>query len=241
MDKTSRTNINRSSNISNERFQSKINPGIGYANQSNTNDISSYRRKSSTSPDIINSNSNSSSSSSYNLKSYSSSSNFNQNSSYPRSKQSMINIYGSWFEELRSTHSPMALTAVFKSQSFKPQKYRWIDEYQHKVIWKINKQISRRASELIVHSDICYYEHSEVSSAKSLKDYRYPHHVHGIVFIRNEHFHKVWDIDTDTIRPSLQRDFDSIKTVSSVLMEPIPEGTVYRWLSYITKGKPFNG
>lgn len=164
----------------------------------------------------------------------------NFDSSYPYSKQSLIASYASWIKELRSTHAPMAITAVFRSQSFKPQKCRWLDEYQHKVIWKINKQISRKAPELLVNSVIAYYEHSHVQSTKSLKDYRYPHHVHGIVFIKNEHLHKVWDIASGTIRPSLQRDFDSIKTVSSVLMEPLSEGGECRWMSYITKRKSFN-
>lgn len=157
------------------------------------------------------------------------------------SKQTLLDAEGKWIESLRDEWTPFSVTTVFKSSGVVPRKEHWLDEYKHKVVWKVNKRLSRRASELIpIHEIGCYYEFGESSLMKSFADKRQPHHVHAMLLIPKNLTNRVWDEEGQELNSRLEQDFKSIRTVSSVLMEPVRTGESTNWLVYSAKGKPFN-
>ena len=155
-------------------------------------------------------------------------------------KQQYINAYSTWFDSFSESHIPFTTTVVFRSSGYKQMPDFWRSEYKHKFLWKINKQLSRHASELVFYSDFCRYEFGESSRYKSLSDQRKPHHVHGIILIPKKYVHKILDKETNKISDRLIKDFNSIKNVSSVLIERIIEGKSQDWISYMTKRKDFH-
>ena len=155
------------------------------------------------------------------------------------SKNDLINLHVNWFKSLSESWMPFATTVVFRSTGYKPNPERWLQEYKHNFIWKINKLLSRNAKELIFYDDFCNYEFGESSLYKSVKDQRNPHHVHGCIFIPRELVCKVWNQELKTITNRLSKDIKSIKNISSALIEPIREDEMSNWIGYMTKGKPF--
>jgi len=155
-------------------------------------------------------------------------------------KQELIQAYSNWIESSRSDWIPFAVTCVFKAGGGRSNRTRWLNEYKSKVVWKINKRLSRHKSELITFHDICYYEYELSGLRRSVADGRSPHHVHGIVGIPATIICRVWDKDKNELDERLAKDFKSIETVQSVLMEPVTEGRSADWLVYISKGKDFN-
>ena len=156
------------------------------------------------------------------------------------SKRKLIDAEATLIESLRDQWTPFAITAVFRSSGRMPRQDRWIDEYRHKVAWKVNKRLSRRASELIViHELACFYEFGESSMFKTLADQRRPHHVHATLLVPKKLAFRVWNETDNRIDARLEKDFSSIKTVSSVLMEPLRIDHAVDWVTYSAKGKPF--
>lgn len=151
----------------------------------------------------------------------------------------MIESDSEWFESKRDEWDLFTLTAVFRASGWKPNPDRWIEEYKHKVLWKINKQLTR-GNNYLIPFDRCEYEFDQSSLFKSLSEQRKPHHIHGIVSIPKDLSHKVWNLEKNILSPRLLKDFNSIDTVSSVLMEPIPVGRTLDWYVYMMKGKSFN-
>lgn len=154
-------------------------------------------------------------------------------------KDEHINNHDLWFKSLSESWMPFATTVVFRSSGYKPRPEHWLQEYKHNFIWKINKQLSRNAKNLIFYDDFCRYEFGESSLYKSIKDQRNPHHVHGIIFIPKELVHKVWNQEFNSITDRLSKDFKSIKNISSILIEPVRETEMKKWIGYMTKGKDF--
>lgn len=156
-------------------------------------------------------------------------------------KQELVQAEAQLVESLRDKWTPFAITAVFKSSGCKPRADHWLDEYKHKVVWKVNKRLSRNAHDLIpIHDIACYYEFGESSLMKTLADKRKPHHVHAILLIPINMTDRVWNREGNKLDARLEKDFRSIRTVSSVLMEPVREGRSIDWITYSAKGKPFN-
>lgn len=157
-----------------------------------------------------------------------------------QSKRKLIEEYSRWIEGARSDWVPFAVTCVFRASGRAPNPTRWMDEYKNKVVWKINKRLSRRKSELITFHDICYYEFELSGLRRSVADGRSPHHVHGVVGVPASIVGRIWDSVNDQLNARLAKDLKSIDTVQSVLMEPVAEGRSIDWLVYISKGKDFN-
>lgn len=154
-------------------------------------------------------------------------------------KKQYINATATWFKSMSESWIPFATTVVFKSSGHKPRSEYWINEYEHKFLWKVNKQLSRHASELLFYSDFCRYEFGESSRYKSLSDQRCPHHVHGIINIPPQYVHKIWNQDLKKIPERLMKDIKSIKNISSVLVEPIRLDEIENWIGYMVKDKNF--
>lgn len=153
-------------------------------------------------------------------------------------KKTLLNAKSEWIESMRKDWTPFAITAVFKASGSVPRPDYWLDMYKHKVVWKVNKRLCRHAKELIVvHEFGCYYEFDESSLKKSFADKRHPHHVHAILLIPTSMTNRVWNEVEQKLSPRLEKDFQSISIVSSILMEPIPTGQTISWLVYSAKGK----
>lgn len=156
-------------------------------------------------------------------------------------KSKLLSAEAIWLESLRKDWTPFAITTVFKSSGCRPRPDHWLDEYKHKVVWKVNKRLDKNARELIpIHDIACYYEFGESSLMKTLADKRRPHHVHAILLIPTSRLSRVWSAEEGELNSRLAQDFQSIRTVSSVLMEPVREGECIDWMTYSAKGKPFN-
>lgn len=156
-------------------------------------------------------------------------------------KSKLLNAEATWLESIRNEWTPFAITTVFKSSGIRPRSGHWLDEYKHKVVWKVNKCLDKHANELIpIHDIACYYEFGESSLMKTLADKRRPHHVHAILLIPKNRVSRVWNTEASALNPRLVKDFKSIRTVSSVLMEPVREGECIDWMTYSAKGKPYN-
>ena len=155
-------------------------------------------------------------------------------------KRIILEAYTKLLESYSDDFSLFSITAVFNAGGIKPNKARWLDEYNQKVLWKIKKQTSHSGLNRILIDDFVCYEFEESSLYQSVKDRRKPHHVHGVIPIPKLIAHKIWDAENNKITTRLQKDFDSIETVSSVLMEPIQVGKLMNWSVYMFKGKEFN-
>ena len=157
-------------------------------------------------------------------------------------KAKLLKAEAELIESLRTDWVPFAITVVFKSSGCQPRAEHWLDEYKHKVVWKVNKRLSRRAHDLIlIHDLACYYEFGVSSLMKTNADKRRPHHIHATLLVPKIRVDRVWDSVENKLTERLHKDFHSIKTVSSVLMEPIRDLESINWLMYSAKGKPFNG
>lgn len=158
---------------------------------------------------------------------------------HKQTKKDSIYHYATWLCSLKESYMPFTTTVVFKSSSYKPNPIKWIDEYNHKFLWKINKQLQKNAKDIVCYADLCWYEFGESSVYKSIKDQRCPHHVHGIILIPNDKVYKIWDHESVRVTDRLSKDFKSISNISSVLVEPIRNNEIQNWMSYITKAKDF--
>jgi len=155
------------------------------------------------------------------------------------SKKDLIAQYSEWLESRKDVWDLFAATAVFKAGGHKSNSARWSDEYKHKVLWKIKKRLAHSYTNLIPFEDFFYYEFEQSSLFKSAAEGRKPHHIHGVIPIPKNLTHKIWDSKTGCLTLRIQKDFKSIKTLSSILLEPIRTGKLSDWLSYSSKGKPF--
>lgn len=153
-------------------------------------------------------------------------------------KNTLLNAESEWIESMRKDWTPFTITAVLKSSGSVPRRDYWLDQYKHKVVWKVNKRLCRHAKELIVvHEFGCYYEFEESSIRKSFADKRCPHHVHATLLIPTSMTNRIWNETEQKLNPRLAKDFKSINIVSSVEMEPVRTGEAICWLVYSAKGK----
>lgn len=101
------------------------------------------------------------------------------------------------------------------------------------------KRVSEREGNLVTFHELYFHEFDETSWFKDSIDQRSAHHVHGVVGIPKNLTHKAWDVEQNCLNPKLKKDFATMDMVSSVLMEPIRNGELKSWISYISKRKPF--
>ena len=57
-------------------------------------------------------------------------------------KRIILEAYTKLLESYSDDFSLFSITAVFNAGGIKPNKARWLDEYNQKVLWKIKKQTS---------------------------------------------------------------------------------------------------
>lgn len=152
-------------------------------------------------------------------------------------KDRLIRAYADWLEGKRNEWALFAVTATFQSSGQNPNRIRWEDEYRQKVVWKFNKRLSRHNVNRIAFDGLYVYEFGESSRMKLRADRRRPHHVHGIIAIPIEMAGRIWNAANDETDHRLKSDLDSIKSISSVLIEPLQENMAIAWLFYMSKEK----
>lgn len=131
-----------------------------------------------------------------------------------QTKIKLLKAYSSLFTSLQPNHDLFAITAVFNSGWYQPSPERWLDEYRHKVLWKIKKRLTHSGLNCIPFEDFAAYEFEESSIFRSARDKRKPHHIHGLIPIPKALSHKVWNQERNEVDPRLFKDFNSIHTIS---------------------------
>ncbi|MBU3600098.1 hypothetical protein ICN28_06170 [Polynucleobacter sp. 30F-ANTBAC] len=115
-----------------------------------------------------------------------------------------------------------------------------IDEYLHKVLWKIKKNLSSSRNQwdkLIPYECLYEYEYDVGSFFKPIPQSNSPHHIHGIVPIPNFLVPKIFNLSDGSITKRLAKDLSSIRTVSSFFIEPLRVDEAWKWVNYLKKGK----
>lgn len=153
-------------------------------------------------------------------------------------EEKVLKAYIEWIKQRTDAGMwvPFTITCVFKSQFKKPNPEKWLYRYKHKVLWKINKRLYRRAQELVFHND-CFYEFEIKSLFELFQDKRTPHHIHGYVCVDTKDAYKVWNYRDACLNESLDRSFGHIRGVESVLMQPMCLEHAGDWINYTAKKK----
>jgi hypothetical protein len=115
-----------------------------------------------------------------------------------------------------------------------------IDEYRHKVLWKLKKNLSNSKNQCfkaIPYEELYEYEYDVGSFFKPVPKSNSPHHIHGIIPIPNALVHKIYDFEANSLTKRLIKDLSSIDTVSSFLIEPLRLDEAWKWVNYLKKGK----
>lgn len=154
-------------------------------------------------------------------------------------KQELTKAYSDWFESKREDWTLFTLTVVFKPVDLNNSRERWEIEYTKRVLGKIRKAIEPRTmnqEQALPFPNFYYFERNEASMFR-VTGSRKPFHIHALLPIRNHQVGRFWSIDNQNVHERLIKDFASIDTVQSVLIEPIPLEASIDWVRYITKSK----
>ena len=157
---------------------------------------------------------------------------------YP-SKGELLTAWSDWFESKSDEWDLFTLTVVFKAGGKIARPDRWESEYKNRVLLKIKRAIERNKSNFdfaVPFEDFFYYEFDEASIFKKTGA-RKPHHIHALVPVRKLSTYRVWSTDNNDLQEKLKRDLLSIKTVGSILVEPLNNIKSKSWITYCLKGK----
>jgi hypothetical protein len=157
-------------------------------------------------------------------------------------KEQCVTAWQGWINQNKDKYELFAITATANAGYSKwydtkasPRKYK--DWFQTDVLKKIRKRLSKN-NDYIKHIDF-YYEFGEKGSYfKSLHSSKKPHHIHGFLIIPKPLSRKIWIEEIESASDRLMKDFKSVGTIASVLIEPIYN--FKGWFYYITKGKDIN-
>jgi len=157
---------------------------------------------------------------------------------YP-TKNELLQAWVHWFESKNDEWQLFALTIVFKAGGKLPRPARWESEYKNRVLIKIKRAIERNKGNYdfaIPFDEFFYYEFDETSIFRK-SSLRKPHHIHALIPIRTSALYRFWSTDQNALQVRIQKDIYSIKTIGSILVEPIRNRELRSWISYCLKGK----
>ena len=112
-------------------------------------------------------------------------------------------------------------------------------EYDKYVLTKIKKRLTRLQKywgKVFIH-EFSVYEFDQTSFFRKSDSPRTPHHIHGIITIPKEKMNRLFDPNTGTLHPRLEKDLKSLKKVSTFLIEPLRLDTSHSWFHYMLKDK----
>ncbi len=157
---------------------------------------------------------------------------------YP-TKIELITAWSDWFESKSDEWDLFTLTVVFKAGGKIARPERWESEYKNRVLVKIRRALERNKKNhetAIPYEHFFYYEFDESSIFRS-SGLRKPHHIHALIPIRKLCVYRFWSIDNNDLQSRIKKDIQSIKSLGSILVEPINDSGVRNWIGYCLKGK----
>lgn len=112
-------------------------------------------------------------------------------------------------------------------------------EYDKYVLTKIKKSLTRLQKywDKVFIYEFSVYEFDQTSFFRKSGNPRTPHHIHGIITIPKEKMNRLFDPNTGTLHPRLEKDLKSLKKVSTFLIEPLRLESAHSWFHYMLKDK----
>lgn len=112
-------------------------------------------------------------------------------------------------------------------------------EYDKYVLTKIKKSLTRLQKywDKVFIYEFSVYEFDQTSFFRKSDSPRTPHHIHGIITIPKEKMNRLFDPNTGTLHPRLEKDLKSLKKVSTFLIEPLRLESAHSWFHYMLKDK----
>ena len=116
---------------------------------------------------------------------------------------------------------------------------RWETEYRTRVLQKIRRTLEpnvKNQDTTIPYEYFLYYEKDDSSFFRISRSHK-PHHIHALLPIRKSQVHRFWSLDNLELQTRVHKDFHSIRTIQSILIEPVKSDLSIDWVRYIGKGK----
>jgi hypothetical protein len=158
---------------------------------------------------------------------------------YTLSKDTQTKAWTEFFDSKRQDHQLFAITVVFKPIDRNNSRERWETEYAAGVLKKFRRAIEPNQANqesALPFPDFYFFERFESSGLRTAGR-RTPFHIHSLLPIRKSQLHRVWSHDNNNLKDRLLKDINSLKTIQSILVEPLKEGHTIDWVRYITKQK----
>jgi hypothetical protein len=154
-------------------------------------------------------------------------------------KSELQQAWSDWFESKKDEWDLFTLTVVFKSGGQTTRPDRWKTEYRTRVLQKIRRTLEpnvKNQDTAIPYEDFFYYEKDDSSFFRVSRSHK-PHHVHALLPIKKSQVHRFWSLDSLDLQTRVHKDLHSIRTIQSILIEPVKSDQAIDWVRYISKGK----
>ena len=140
-----------------------------------------------------------------------------------------------------------AVTVTFKNleplEASEGYKKAALYEYKKRVLNKIKKRLCRLSSKwnrVIPIEYLVQYEFDQGSFFKPVPSKNQPHHIHGVFPVPKEFASRIYDFENSCLDHRLFKDLNSLKRVSTFLIEPLRVDESSAWLNYMLKDKLLN-
>lgn len=154
-------------------------------------------------------------------------------------KAELLLQWSNFFKAMQENHQLLAVTVIFKPIDQINTKERWESEYTAGVLKKIRRALEPNPAnqEMAIPFENFYYFERYESTGIRTAGRRCPFHIHSLIPIRKAQLRRIWSFDNNNLSDRLLKDIKSLKTVQSILVEPIQDHDPIRWVRYITKQK----
>lgn len=163
-----------------------------------------------------------------------------------KAKSSPRNYYRNLLEWMMSNDDWVTFTVTVTFKNLEPFETREgykkaaLYEYKKGVLNKVKKRLCRLSSkwnQVIPIEYLIQYEYDQGSFFKPVPSKSQPHHVHGVFPVHKEFASRIYDFENSLLDHRLSKDLDSLKRVSTFLIEPIRINESNAWLNYMLKDK----
>jgi hypothetical protein len=165
--------------------------------------------------------------------------NYTNSTSSLYTRETLVRSWTEFFTQESYEWKPFALTVVFRKVDAISNQARYEYEYRTRFLNKIRRRLEscpRSQATALPFEDLFYYE-KDIGSIFKKTASRSPHHIHALLPIKESHLHRFWCTDSNDINARLRKDLESIRTVQSVMIEPVMPGKQESWIRYISKRK----
>jgi hypothetical protein len=163
-----------------------------------------------------------------------------------KANSSPRNYYRNLLEWMMSNDDWVTFTVTVTFKNLEPIESRdgykkaALYEYKKRVLNKVKKRLCRLSSKwnrVIPIEYLIQYEYDQGSFFKPVPSKNQPHHVHGVFPIHKEFASRIYDFENCRLDQRLFKDLNSLKRVSTFLIEPIRMNESNAWLNYMLKDK----